>query len=59
VFASVPDQIIIVRMTASKPAQLNFAAFLDRPSEKEISIEGNDKLVLSGITGDCDSVKGK
>jgi alpha-L-fucosidase 2 len=59
VFASVPDQIIIIRITASRTGKLNFAASMDRPSQKVISTEGNDRLILSGITGDCDSVKGK
>ena len=59
VFASVPDQIIIIRITAGRTGKLNFAASMDRPSQKVISTEGNDRLILSGITGDCDSVKGK
>jgi len=58
VFASIPDQVIIVRITASKPGKLNFSASMDRPTKIDISTEGNDKLILSGKTGDCDAVKG-
>jgi alpha-L-fucosidase 2 len=58
VFASIPDQVIIVRITTGKPGSINFSATMDRPSKINISTEGNDKLILSGITGDCDSVKG-
>jgi alpha-L-fucosidase 2 len=32
---------------------------MDRPTQIDVSTEGNDKLILSGITGDCDAVKGK
>jgi alpha-L-fucosidase 2 len=58
VFASIPDQVIIVRITANKPGRLSFVVSLDRPTQVDISTEGNDKLILSGITGDCDGVKG-
>ncbi len=59
VFASFPDQVIIVRITADKPGSINFSATMDRPSKVDISTKGNSELIMSGITGDCDSVKGK
>jgi len=58
VFASIPDQVIIVRITTSKPGKLNFSASMDRPSRFDISTQGNNELILSGVTGDCDAVKG-
>ena len=58
VFASIPDQVIIVRITTSKPGKLNFSASMDRPSHIDISTQGNNELILSGVTGDCDAVKG-
>lgn len=58
VFASFPDQVIIVRITASKPGKINFTASINRPAPVDISTEGNNKLIMSGITGDCDLVKG-
>ena len=58
VFASAPDQVIIMRITANKPGKLDFSASMDRPSQVDISTEGHDKLILSGVTGDCDGVKG-
>jgi len=57
-FASYPDQVIIYRITASEPGKINFTATMNRPSTVDISTEGNDKLIMSGVTGDCDSVKG-
>ncbi len=58
VFASFPDQVIIVRITASKPGKINFTASMNHPAPVNISTEGNDKLIMSGVTGDCDSIKG-
>jgi alpha-L-fucosidase 2 len=58
VFASFPDQVVIFRITASKPGKINFTALMNRPAPVDISTKGNDKLIMSGVTGDCDSVKG-
>jgi alpha-L-fucosidase 2 len=58
VFASFPDQVIIVRISASKSGKINFTVSLNRPALVDISTEGNDQLSMSGITGDCDSIKG-
>jgi len=58
VFASFPDQVIIVRMTADKPGSINFSAAMDRPASVTISTKGNNELILSGVTSDRDSIKG-
>ena len=58
VFSSYPDQVIIVHLTASQPAKINFTASMNYPAPVEIFTEGNDRLVMSGVTGDCDSIKG-
>jgi len=58
VFASFPDQVIIVRITAGKSGKINFTASINRPAPVNISTNSNDKLIMSGITGDCDSIKG-
>ncbi|MBN1996111.1 glycoside hydrolase family 95 protein, partial [candidate division KSB1 bacterium] len=58
VFASGPDQVIIARMTAGKPGNLNFSASMNHPASVDISTDGHDRLMMSGITGDCDSIKG-
>jgi alpha-L-fucosidase 2 len=31
---------------------------MDRPSKISVSTRGNNELILSGVTGDCDAVKG-
>jgi alpha-L-fucosidase 2 len=58
VFSSFPDQVIVIRITANKPGKINFSASINRPTLVNISIDGKDKLVMSGVTGDCDSIKG-
>jgi alpha-L-fucosidase 2 len=58
VFSSFPDQVIIFKMTASVPGKINFTASMNRPAPVDISTEGHDKLLMSGVTGDCDSIKG-
>lgn len=59
VFASIPDQLIMIRITADKPGEVNFSASMDRSTPVDISTEGNDKLILSGITSDFDAIQGK
>ena len=58
VFATFPDQVIIVRITASKPGKINFTVSMNYPAHANILTEDNDKLIMSGITGDYDSIKG-
>ncbi|MEJ2545681.1 MAG: glycoside hydrolase family 95 protein, partial [Calditrichaceae bacterium] len=57
-FASFPDQVIILKITASQPGKINFTATMNHPAQVDISTEDNDKLIMSGVTGDCDSIKG-
>jgi alpha-L-fucosidase 2 len=58
VFSSFPDQVIIVRISADKPASVAFSASMDRPSKVDVAPRGKDELVMSGITGDFEKVKG-
>ncbi|MBN2813200.1 MAG: glycoside hydrolase family 95 protein, partial [Bacteroidales bacterium] len=57
-FASFPDQVIVVRIAADKPGSVSFSATLDRPSEVSVTTAGNDELIMSGVTGDFETVKG-
>jgi alpha-L-fucosidase 2 len=58
VFASFPDQVIVARISADKPGSISFSATMDRPSGVKVSANGNDELILSGITSDHENVKG-
>jgi alpha-L-fucosidase 2 len=58
VFASFPDQVIIVKITADKPGSVSFSVTMDRPSKVNVSTIGSDVLVLSGKTNDFEKIKG-
>ena len=58
VFSSFPDQVIIVRISSDKPGLISFSATMDRPSEVDVTTEGDNVLVLSGKTNDFEQVKG-
>ena len=58
VFSSAPDQLIIVRLTATKSGMISFNAWLSSPQKIILANKGADELVLSGITSDHEGVKG-
>jgi alpha-L-fucosidase 2 len=58
VFASAPDQVIVVRLSASRPGSINFAASLESPQQSTVA-SGERELILSGKTGDHEGVPGK
>ena len=57
-FASLPDQVIVVRLTANKPGQLTFSAGMKSLQKSEVATRNDNELVLTGISGDKDGVKG-
>jgi len=58
IFSSFPDQVMIVRLTASKPGKISFSAGMDSPQKGGLRIE-NGKLIYSGITADHEGEKGQ
>lgn len=58
VFASFPDQVIVMRLTASQKGKLNFAARFASPQRSAVTVE-NGALVLRGISGDLEGLQGK
>lgn len=58
VFASLADQVIVVRITADQPSKITFNASFSSPQKSTISTKGNNELRLSGISGDKEGVKG-
>ncbi|MBN1300522.1 MAG: glycoside hydrolase family 95 protein [Melioribacteraceae bacterium] len=58
IFASFPEQLIVVRITASKLGSISFTPSMNHPAKVNITNVGKDKLVMSGVTTDCDSIKG-
>jgi alpha-L-fucosidase 2 len=57
-FASVPGQVIVIRLTADRPAALDFDASFSSPQRSSVEAKG-DEIDLSGVTGDKDGVKGR
>jgi alpha-L-fucosidase 2 len=58
VFATFPDQVIIIRITADKSGSISFSTTMDRQSEVDVSTRGNDELILSGTISDFEGIKG-
>lgn len=58
-FSSFPDEVIVVRMTASKPGKISFTTTLDSPGNVDVSVLGNDLLQMRGITSSHETVEGK
>ncbi len=49
VFASAPNQIIVVKLTASEKGKLNFSTWLDRPGEAEQISVGENQILMTGF----------
>ncbi len=52
VFASAPDQTIVVRLTASAPGQISFEARLQTPQRATTEATDAGDLVMRGVNGD-------
>jgi alpha-L-fucosidase 2 len=59
VFASVPAQTIVIRLTSSKPGGLTFDASLSSPQKNAVIAAGANELVIKGITKGHEGVEGK
>lgn len=49
VFSSKPDEIIAIRLSASKKGNLNFKTWLERPGETETISAGDKQLLMTGF----------
>lgn len=64
VFASAPDQAIVVQLTAreleraDRPAKLNLTLAFQSPQRATARTEGDDTLVLAGVNGEANGVPG-
>ncbi|MES2418848.1 MAG: glycoside hydrolase family 95 protein [Bacteroidota bacterium] len=58
IFSSFTDQVIIIRLTASKPGKLSFTTSMVSPQKSVQQITGG-KLILKGITSDHEGEKGQ
>ena len=46
VFASVPDEVIVARLTADRKGTIAFRASMDRPADFTVTARGRDTLIL-------------
>jgi alpha-L-fucosidase 2 len=58
VFSSPVDQVIVVHLTADKPGQISFTASMRTPQRAVVKIESSDTLVMRGVNGSSDGIKG-
>ncbi len=49
VFASAPDQVIVVRLTCDQPGWLSFTATLDSQQRRRVEARGAHDLMLTGV----------
>jgi alpha-L-fucosidase 2 len=59
VFASQPDQVIVVRLTASKPGSLTFTAGFDSELQKTNQPIDANTLEMTGLSGTHEGVTGQ
>ena len=57
-FASAPDGVIALRLTADAPKKIGFTLAFDSPQRSAVRALGADTLVLDGVSGDAGGVKG-
>jgi len=59
VLASLPDRVIVIRLTASRPGSLSFRAFYTTPEKNAArKTTAGGELVIAGTTMDHEGVKG-
>ncbi|SCG64319.1 glycosyl hydrolase family 95 catalytic domain-containing protein [Micromonospora humi] len=58
VFASAPDQVIVVRLTADRANSITFSATFDSPQRTTVSSPDSATIGLDGISGNQEGVNG-
>lgn len=59
IFASKPDQVIVVKLSADKPGKLSFVASFDGPLQKSARVLDTKTLEMNGISGTHEGVTGQ
>ncbi|MBK9990248.1 MAG: glycoside hydrolase family 95 protein [Verrucomicrobia bacterium] len=59
VFASAPDNLIVVHLTADRPGRISFVASMTTPMEATVTTLDGDTLVMRGQGGDVNGIKGQ
>ena len=59
VFASAPDNVIVLRLKADKPGRISFTATMKTPMKATVEADGNDTLAMRGKGGDSGGIQGQ
>ncbi|WP_370526948.1 glycoside hydrolase N-terminal domain-containing protein [Bacteroides sp. 51] len=59
IFTSFVDQLVVVRLTASKPGKLTFNTKLTCPQAVDVVASGKDRLTMEGVTKGDEFTEGK
>jgi alpha-L-fucosidase 2 len=59
IFASAPDEVIVIRLTTDRPGSLSFHASMDTSMEASVTTNDYDTLILQGRGGDLANIPGK
>jgi alpha-L-fucosidase 2 len=57
-FVSLPDQVMVIQLTAGKAASINCSLSMSSLQRSVVTSNGKDELTLTGISGDKDGVAG-
>ena len=57
VFASVPDEVIVLRLTADRKGSIAFRASMDRPADFRVNTHGQNTLILREGTDRKDQIR--
>ncbi|GAA0514694.1 large protein [Paractinoplanes deccanensis] len=58
VFASAPDQVVVVRLTADRANAIGFTGTFDSPQRTTTSSPDSSTIALDGISGDMEGIAG-
>jgi alpha-L-fucosidase 2 len=56
-FASISDEVIVVRLTADRKGSIAFRASMDRPADFRVNVRGQDTLILRQGTDHTDQIR--
>ncbi len=59
VFASQPDQVIVIRLTASEPGKLTFSANMNGPLKETVRAVDSNTLEMTGLSSTHERVTGQ
>ena len=59
IFTSLADQVLVVKLTASKPGKLSFKAYLSHPAKAAFSTQNANTVLMQVQSADHEGIKGQ